>query len=117
MSDKPKFVYVTYIRTTPEKLWRALIEPNDFFSISGCRDLLFNVMEHCFTIPQIAAFLGESNLSFLGFEPFEDPGVIRKFHEQFSNAADELNLDQWHRFETDHPDTFRGMYVFTVGKF
>ena len=25
--DKPKFVYVTYIRTTPEKLWQALIEP------------------------------------------------------------------------------------------
>jgi uncharacterized protein YndB with AHSA1/START domain len=25
--DKPKFVYVTYIRTTPEKLWRALTEP------------------------------------------------------------------------------------------
>lgn len=25
--DRPKFVYVTYIRTTPEKLWRALIEP------------------------------------------------------------------------------------------
>jgi len=27
MNAKPKFVYVTYIRTTPEKLWRALIEP------------------------------------------------------------------------------------------
>jgi len=25
--DKPKFVYVTYIRTTPEKLWRALVDP------------------------------------------------------------------------------------------
>ena len=25
--EKPTFVYVTYIRTTPEKLWRALIEP------------------------------------------------------------------------------------------
>jgi uncharacterized protein YndB with AHSA1/START domain len=25
--DKPSFVYVTYVRTTPEKLWRALIEP------------------------------------------------------------------------------------------
>lgn len=24
---KSRFVYVTYIRTTPEKLWRALIEP------------------------------------------------------------------------------------------
>ncbi len=26
-TNKPKFVYVTYIRTTPEKLWRALLEP------------------------------------------------------------------------------------------
>ncbi len=25
--EKPKFVYVTYIRTMPEKLWQALIEP------------------------------------------------------------------------------------------
>jgi len=25
--DKPKFVYVTYIRTTPEKLWQALVDP------------------------------------------------------------------------------------------
>jgi uncharacterized protein YndB with AHSA1/START domain len=25
--EKSTFVYVTYIRTTPEKLWRALIEP------------------------------------------------------------------------------------------
>jgi uncharacterized protein YndB with AHSA1/START domain len=26
-SIKPKFVYVTYIRTTPEKLWHALTDP------------------------------------------------------------------------------------------
>ena len=26
--DKPQFVYVTYISTTPEKLWNALIEPD-----------------------------------------------------------------------------------------
>jgi uncharacterized protein YndB with AHSA1/START domain len=25
--EKPKFVYVTYIATTPEKLWNALIDP------------------------------------------------------------------------------------------
>ena len=25
--EKPTFVYVTYIRTTPEKLWKALIDP------------------------------------------------------------------------------------------
>ena len=27
MRDKPKFVYVTYIRTTAEKLWDALTRP------------------------------------------------------------------------------------------
>jgi uncharacterized protein YndB with AHSA1/START domain len=25
--DKPEFVYTTYIRTTPERLWAALTEP------------------------------------------------------------------------------------------
>ncbi len=25
--DKPEFVYVTYIATSPEKLWKALIDP------------------------------------------------------------------------------------------
>ncbi len=25
--DKPKYVYVTYINTTPERLWNALIDP------------------------------------------------------------------------------------------
>jgi uncharacterized protein YndB with AHSA1/START domain len=28
MSDVPAFVYVTYIRTTPEKLWEALTSPD-----------------------------------------------------------------------------------------
>ncbi len=27
MTTKPSFVYVTYIATTPEKVWRALVEP------------------------------------------------------------------------------------------
>jgi 2-polyprenyl-3-methyl-5-hydroxy-6-metoxy-1,4-benzoquinol methylase/tetratricopeptide (TPR) repeat protein len=96
--------------------WKTLIDADDFYSMSGCRDLLFNVMEHRFSIPQIAAFLNDHDLSFLGFEPFEDPTVIEKFHEQFAGAADEADLDQWHRFEADHPGTFRGMYVFTAGK-
>ena len=26
MSDKPKFVYVTYIASTPEKVWQALTD-------------------------------------------------------------------------------------------
>jgi SAM-dependent methyltransferase len=96
--------------------WRLPIGGRDFYSMSGCRDLLFNVMEHQFTIPEIAAFLQDNDLSFLGFETFKDPTVIEKFHKQFPGAADEADLDQWGRFEADHPETFLGMYLFTVGK-
>ena len=28
MSDKPKFVYVIYIASTPEKVWQALTDPS-----------------------------------------------------------------------------------------
>ena len=28
MSEKPKFVYVTYIAATPEKVWQALTDPD-----------------------------------------------------------------------------------------
>jgi 2-polyprenyl-3-methyl-5-hydroxy-6-metoxy-1,4-benzoquinol methylase len=96
--------------------WKMLVGVKDFYTMSGCRDLLFNVMEHRFTIPEIAAFLNDHDLSFLGFEPFDDPTVIKKFHEQFPGATDEADLDRWHRFEADHPETFWGMYVFTAGK-
>jgi SAM-dependent methyltransferase len=96
--------------------WQMVVGAKDFYSMSGCRDLLFNVMEHRFTIPEIAAFLNDNDLSFLAFEPFDDPAVIERFHKQFPGAADEANLDQWHRFEADHPETFWGMYLFMVGK-
>jgi SAM-dependent methyltransferase len=96
--------------------WKLPIGGKDFYSMSGCRDLLFNVMEHHFTIPRIAAFLHDNDLSFLGFEPFDDPAVVEKFHRQFPGAADEASLDQWSRFEADHPETFLGMYLFMVRK-
>jgi hypothetical protein len=77
----------------------------------GCRDLLFNVMEHRFTIPQIMAFLKEQNLSFLGFEL--DPPIIEKF-ETFSGGADVTDLNAWHAFEVANPKTFQNMYVFAI---
>lgn len=103
------------ITREPEQ-WKTLIASKDFYSMSGCRDLLFNVMEHRFTLPKIAAFLNEQGLSFLGFEPFDDPAVIQKFHKQFASATDEANLDQWHRYEVEQPETFWDMYVFMLGK-
>src|SRR5262249_42959046 len=49
-------------------LARSLITLRDFYSTSGCRDLLFNVLEHRYTVPQIKDFLAEHQLLFFGFE-------------------------------------------------
>jgi 2-polyprenyl-3-methyl-5-hydroxy-6-metoxy-1,4-benzoquinol methylase/Flp pilus assembly protein TadD len=87
----------------------------DFSSTSGCRDLLFNVMEHQFTIPQIAAFLDAHHLTFLGFSQLP-PGVRKKFQQQFSDADAMRDLGAWHAFEQKNPLTFGNMYFFWVQK-
>jgi SAM-dependent methyltransferase/tetratricopeptide (TPR) repeat protein len=96
-----------------EPHWQRLLSSSaDFFCMSGCRDLFFHVMEHRFSIPQIAAFLHENGLKFLGFEL--DPESIAMFRKQHPAPAALTNLDYWHAFEQAHPDTFRRMYVFEV---
>jgi SAM-dependent methyltransferase len=102
------------LRDYDKRRWWRLIESGDFYSISGCRDLLFNVMEHRFTIPRIKAFLDEQNLSFLGFDP--EPWLVEKFHKQFPDAAALTDLGKWQVFETENPQAFRFMYVFSVRK-
>ncbi len=85
---------------------------SDFFTTSECRDLLFHVQEHQFTIPEIAAFLRANGLRFIGFggQPLQD--YRRRFPQD--NAASDL--ERWHVFETENPTAFVGMYQFWVQK-
>ena len=100
-------------RTDIDGRWRIITGSADFYSISGCRDLLFNVMEHRFTIPQISKIVGEHEVSFLGFEA--EPQVIQLFQRQFP-AAPLTNLQHWHALEMANPGAFRYMYIFSVRK-
>jgi SAM-dependent methyltransferase len=97
-----------------DQRWHMVLNSGDFYSASGCRDLLFNVVEHRFTIPEIASFLKEHELLFHGFEL--DPTVIEKFHQRYPEPEAAINLEYWSAFEANNPRTFRGMYVFTVSK-
>lgn len=92
--------------------WASIIGGSDFYSVSGCRDMLFNVMEHRFSIPRIKAFLMEQKLSFLGFDV--QPDILAKFQGQFPSTGDAFNLDNWHTFEAENPHTFLQMYQFEV---
>ena len=87
----------------------------DFFSLSECRDLLFHVQEHRFTLPQIEEALKSLHLKFLGFE-MRDQRALKQFKESHPNSNALTSLSLWHKFELGNPDTFRGMYQFWCQK-
>ena len=87
----------------------------DFYSLSPCRDLIFHVQEHRFTIPQIARALDTLGLEFIGFET-PTPQTLVQFRKENPTCPKSLLLDRWHRFEERFPDTFRGMYQFWCRK-
>jgi SAM-dependent methyltransferase len=104
----------TIVHNWDDERWKRLIGSRDFYSTSGCRDLLFNVMEHRFTIQDIAALMNGQKLSFLGFEL--DARTVEKFQQQYPDAGALTNLDCWSAFEAANPQTFYNMYIFSVGK-
>ena len=82
-----------------------------FFTLSECRDLLFHVQEHRFTLPRIDGALKTLGLRFLGFN-FEDRKALTTFRKSHPGKDALTSLSLWHRFELENPDTFRGMYQF-----
>jgi 2-polyprenyl-3-methyl-5-hydroxy-6-metoxy-1,4-benzoquinol methylase len=97
-----------------DNLVRLVAKSPDFFSVSDCRDLVFHVQEHRFTLPQIKDFLVASNLEFLGFEL--DLPALNKYGARFPEDRARTDLDRWHAFEQANPWTFGGMYQFWVQK-
>lgn len=86
----------------------------DFYGMSECRDLLFHVQEHRYTLPRITDCLAELGLDFVGFTL--ESHVLQQYRECFPQDVSMTALDCWHVFEKDYPDTFAGMYQFWVQK-
>ncbi len=84
----------------------------DFFTTSECRDMLFHVQEHQLTLPEINGFLAENKLEFVGFQV--EPHVLQRFRTQHPDLAALTDLGVWHKFETENPAAFAGMYQFWV---
>ena len=90
---------------------QPVTESPDFWSISGCRDLLFHVQEHRFTLSRVAEALDALDLEFLGFE-FGEPGVRQAYRIEFPADEHARSLADWARFEARHHDAFGAMYQF-----
>ncbi|MCV6621547.1 MAG: methyltransferase domain-containing protein [Cellvibrionaceae bacterium] len=93
--------------------WPAVLASPDFYSLSGCRDLLFHEQEHRFTPLELEAFCEDLDMDFLGFVR-----VPAKHHQAYKNTypCDELmrNLSYWDAYEKRNPQTFGAMYQFYV---
>ena len=101
----------TVIADPTDSAHAALLQSDDFYSMSGCRDLLFHVQEQQFTLPEIQAALDDLELRFCGFD-LADTSVVKAFSAQNSAPEALLDLDAWDQFEQANPHAFAGMYQF-----
>ncbi len=94
--------------------YQQLATSSDFFTLSGCRDLIFHVNEHYFTLPQLAEIIDRFQLKFLGF--VVDQHVSNEYLNCFPDDPTATNLKHWAEFEARYPETFAGMYQFWMQK-
>lgn len=94
---------------------KNVIEYPDFYTLSDCRDMLFHVQEHRFTIPKISEAIDRLGLELVGFD-FPDPAVIARYKSAFPDDPSATSLDNWHDYEVENPDLFFGMYNFWLRK-
>lgn len=87
-----------------------VVDIADFYTLSECRDLVFHVQEHRYTIPQLQALLADAGLAFIGFEL--TPAQRQAFVARFAQTRSAYDLEAWDALERQAPDTFIGMYQF-----
>src|SRR3569833_452778 len=102
------------IRNGDPRAYATVLESEDFFSLSACRDLLFHVQEQRMTLPAIAGFIQSLELSLLGFEL--DDAILALYRQRFPEDRTATDLTCWEAFEADHPTLFGCMYSFWMQK-
>lgn len=93
------------------RAWRAraldgldapeILHSPDFYSIGGCRDLVFHVREASYDLPEIGAMAAAAGLSVLAVEP--PPRTV-------ADPPEPTDLAGWDAREQAEPMLFGGMY-------
>jgi 2-polyprenyl-3-methyl-5-hydroxy-6-metoxy-1,4-benzoquinol methylase len=94
--------------------WSEIVNSQDFYSMSNCRDLIFHEQEHQFTPGEIADLLTSNNLDFIGMLP--TTSARQAFEQQVGKLSDNNTLDNWDKVEQSQYDLFAGMYQFYCRK-
>lgn len=104
-----------HILSLPADDPRAVLrESDDFYSLSGCRDLIFHVHERHYDFAGIAALVAGAGLRLVSLDA--SPEARAHFRAMHGASANPLDLDLWDRVEADHPFVFAGMIHFWCQK-
>jgi len=93
----------------PPALGGVMSPASDFWTLSDCRDLLFHVNEHRFTLPQIGEMFSAAGLEFLGVQ-FGHLADRTRYLAQNARSGALRDLQHLHRHELEHPEIFGDTY-------
>ncbi|TAL02194.1 MAG: class I SAM-dependent methyltransferase [Rhodospirillaceae bacterium] len=85
----------------------------DFYTMSGCRDLIFHVQEHRYELPSIDKLLKDAGMA---LKRFQVPSTLAARFRAEVPDGDESNLLDWAKFEAANPAAFGSMYNLSVIK-
>ena len=101
----------------------ALLDNDDFYSLSLLRDLVFHVHEHRLTMPELRRLLADLPLRVLGFEfttgfaaraTAESP-ARQLYRTRYPDEPTGSDLAKWEQLEAERPELFTG-YTFWCQK-
>ncbi len=94
---------------------KEILQFDDFYSLSGCRDLLLHTQEVQYTIPEIKSLLDRQGLNFLGLG-LPHAKLATAIKQTCGADADIQDPDNWHAAEQADPLLFAKMYNFFAQK-
>lgn len=107
--DDIRLLREALLQNTLPGLWENLFKSPDFYSLSGCRDLIFHTQEHQFNVLELPGFLQSAGIEWIGMlAPPNSNDIVKKR----GRIAGELSVQEWHEIEQKHNSLFAGMYQF-----
>lgn len=97
-----------------EPAYASVLRFHEFYSLSGCLDLILHPREQTYDLSEVGAMLDRNGLVLRGLELSESQRTLFRMRHRSLEKLQDLTL--WDSLEREHPDIFAGMYQFWVQK-
>jgi ubiquinone/menaquinone biosynthesis C-methylase UbiE len=104
----------SWLKARRDDSLKPALEAPEFFTLGGCRHLLFPAAEHPLALGDIAGFLRANGLALIGLDVATP--VMAAYRARFPQDEAATDLDNWAAFEQENPRIFAAMIQFWVQK-